>query len=170
MLTRRAVDDLGGRLGTHLSKLKMGALFDSYTAEWTSGEAADFLDCIEEMCHILDVKAPQLIEEAWNDRRMYLGLAPCKGAILRSYTQKALAHGTYLEMMTDNCAMLRKASMPAFACGWNQKGCQALHDLLICMMEAIKTSLFNILYRLMSADVEFLQGMLRSSEPHIIPG
>lgn len=125
------------------------------------------LDCIEEMCHILDVKAPQVLEHTWNLRRTQLGLPVRYGLVLQVYAQNSLVHGTYLDMMSPTCDMLRKSVPVGMCCGWNRIGCEALYNLLSSMIRGIKVNLFRLLDEISNAGIEHVDKVLQLSEDDI---
>lgn len=157
MFCKDQIAALEARLTPHLDRMKLGALFDGYQAQWSGRDAADFLDAIEEMCYILDVSAPSLFEEAWNARRLELGLPPQYGAVIKQYNLWSATGGTYLSMMTDNCMLLRKAKDEGYTCGWKKPGCDALYSLLSAMMRAIKYSIHNRLEAISTADRSMME-------------
>lgn len=164
MITKTSVQDLAARLQPHLDRMKLGSLFDGYSAQWSGDDASEMLDCIEEMCHILDVKVPQTLEHAWNLRRTQLGVPARPGLVLQSYAQNSVTYGTYLEMMSPTCELLRKSVPSGYHCGWNRIGCEAMHGLLCGMIGGIKVNLFRLLDEISNADLAHVDQVMQFGE------
>lgn len=164
MISRASVHSLEARMQPHLDRLKLGALFDGYSAHWSGREAAEMIDCIEEMCHILDVIVPQALEHAWNLRRTQLGLPSRSGLVLQSYAQNALIHSTHLDILSSTCGLLRKSVDGRHYTGWNKTGCGALHVLLGSMIKDIKVSFFRLLDEIAKADSDHVNKVLQLSD------
>jgi hypothetical protein len=161
MLDEFRISELEQQVKRHVDRLKLGAMFSGCTVFWEEGDAADMRNVIIEMCDILDTRAPVLIQGLLSKRQEDTGIDDYlieAGNLLEEIRQST----SYLEIMSPILGMLQQASEPGVRCGWNQKGCRAIMELLHEMLDKIRNALPRLIDKAYKADQEQLPGYRKS--------